>query len=150
MRVAFDTNVLAYAEGFDEDARRLRANEVVDALARHVLILPVQVSAELTHVVLRKFGQDVVQAAQIVRRWQRICSVHPASTGTTFQAALGLMADHRLQMFDALILAAAHEADADALFSEDMHDGFVWRGVTVVNPFKPDPHPLLADLLRPH
>ena len=35
------------------------------------------------------------------------------------------------------------------LLSGDMQDGFVWRGVTVVNPFAATPHPMLVDLLRP-
>jgi hypothetical protein len=31
--------------------------------------------------------------------------------------------------------------------SEDMQDGFSWRGVTVVNPFASKRHPLLDGLL---
>ena len=35
------------------------------------------------------------------------------------------------------MLAAAEAAGAHLLLSEDLHDGFVWRGVTVSNPFAP-------------
>ena len=34
------------------------------------------------------------------------------------------------------------------LLSEDLQDGFTWRGVTVANPFSASPHPLLAGLLE--
>jgi hypothetical protein len=34
------------------------------------------------------------------------------------------------------------------LLSEDMQHGFVYRGVTVINPFAEPAHPLLADALR--
>ena len=33
------------------------------------------------------------------------------------------------------------------LLSEDLQEGFTWRGVTVVNPFAPTLHPVLAALL---
>ena len=32
------------------------------------------------------------------------------------------------------------------LLSEDMHEGFTWGGVTIVNPFASPPHKLLDDL----
>ncbi len=34
------------------------------------------------------------------------------------------------------------------LLSEDMQDGFVYRGVTVANPFAAALHPLLASVLE--
>ena len=34
------------------------------------------------------------------------------------------------------------------LLSEDLQDGFTWRGVTVANPFAAQQHPLWASLLR--
>jgi predicted nucleic acid-binding protein len=43
-----------------------------------------------------------------------------------------------------LILAVTAEAGCRVLLSEDMHEGFTWRGVTVVNPFAAIVHPLLA------
>jgi predicted nucleic acid-binding protein len=47
------------------------------------------------------------------------------------------------------MVAAAGEAGCRLLLSEDLQDGFVWGGVTVVNPFAPALHPWLADLLNP-
>ncbi|MGA0597126.1 PIN domain-containing protein [Enterovirga sp. CN4-39] len=148
MRVALDTNVLAYAEGLDDDRRGQLANDLVEALTVHELVLPVQVSAELTRLVMKRLGGNAEEAAVIVRRWQRVCPIHPPSTPDTFATALDLAAEHRLQIFDCIILAASAKAGCQMLLSEDMQDGFVWRGVTVVNPFAATPHPLLADLLR--
>ena len=53
---------------------------------------------------------------------------------------------HNLAIWDAIILAAAAEAGCRMLLSEDMQDGFTWGGVTIVNPFAPQPHKLLDDL----
>ena len=57
------------------------------------------------------------------------------TTETVLDAALALSSAHRLRIFDAVILAAAAEAGCHQLLTEDMHNGFVWRGVEVVNPF---------------
>lgn len=148
MRVAFDTNVVAYAEGFDDLDRGAVASQLVARMPGHEFVLPVQVCAELAHLVVKKFRRDHRDAAAIVRRWQNVCSIQPASTANTFATALDLAAQHRLQIFDAVILCAAYEADSYVLLSEDMQDGFVWRGVTVVNPFALTPHPMLVDLMR--
>ena len=40
--------------------------------------------------------------------------------------------------------AVAADAGCRLLLSEDLQDGFTWRGVTVVDPFADKPHPLLA------
>ena len=44
-------------------------------------------------------------------------------------------------------MAAAASAGCRLLLSEDLHDGFTWNGVTVINPFVPEPNALLAELL---
>jgi predicted nucleic acid-binding protein len=44
----------------------------------------------------------------------------------------------------------AADADCRLVLSEDLQEGFTWRGVTVTNPFGAERHPLLdAWLQRP-
>ena len=63
-------------------------------------------------------------------------------------AAADLATDHQLGIWDAVILSAASQAGCRLLLSEDLHEGFTWAGVTVVNPFSPSPrHALLNALL---
>lgn len=54
MRVALDTNILAYAEGVNEDRGKLAAIEVLNAYEAHDVLVPAQVLAELFSVLLRK------------------------------------------------------------------------------------------------
>jgi predicted nucleic acid-binding protein len=61
--------------------------------------------------------------------------------------AIDLAADHRIGIWDSVIISVAAETGCRVLLSEDMQDGFTWRGVTVVNPFAEQRHPLLASLL---
>ena len=52
-----------------------------------------------------------------------------------------LATSHQLSLWDAIMLAAAAQAGCRLLLSEDMQDGFTWRGVTVRNPFTTAPLP---------
>jgi predicted nucleic acid-binding protein len=49
--------------------------------------------------------------------------------------AMELVTSHRLSFWDAIMLAAAAHSGCRLLISEDMQDGFTWRGVTIRNPF---------------
>lgn len=46
-----------------------------------------------------------------------------------------------------MILAVAADAGSRLLLSEDLHDGFTRRGVTVTDPFAAQRHPLLLSVL---
>jgi hypothetical protein len=50
-------------------------------------------------------------------------------------AAADLATDHQLGIWDSVILSAAAEAGYRLLLSEDLQEGFTWKGVTVTNPF---------------
>jgi predicted nucleic acid-binding protein len=63
--------------------------------------------------------------------------------------ATDLASDHGLTIWDSVVLAASAEAECRLLLSEDLQEGFTWRGVTVTNPFAAALHPILAALLTP-
>lgn len=147
MRVAVDTNPLAYAFGVNTRAQQTRAAEILARLTHHQRILPAQVAAELHAVLTRKGGLSRSEAATTIAAWMDESEVVPTSQGVLADA-FNLAAHHQLQVFDAIILAAAAAARCDLLLSEDMQDGFVYRGVTVADPFRTPLHPLLADALQ--
>jgi len=47
MRIALDTNVLVYAEGVGDDARRAATMQLLDRLPPESVLLPVQVLGEV-------------------------------------------------------------------------------------------------------
>ena len=148
MKIAIDTNVIGYAEALDDAVRLRRARALFRDLLQHELAMPVQVAAELHRLIMRRSRVDASRAGTIVERWKRALPLRPPTTSITLDTALVLAADHHLRIFDAIILAASAEAGCRMLLSEDMQDGFVWRGVTVVNPFADALHPMLVDLTR--
>jgi predicted nucleic acid-binding protein len=149
---ALDTNVLVYAEGGESSP----GEAVKIAVSRRLLgrlaetggrtVVAVQSLAELHNVLVRKHRRPPSRAAAALRDWLPRAEL-VGSDATTLAAALDLTVDHNLPIFDALILAAAAEAECDVLLSEDFQDGFRWRGVTVVNPFGLAPDPRVARLL---
>lgn len=146
MRVAIDTNILAYAEGVGDVTRRDTAIDLMRRLPPEAVLLPVQTLGELFRVLTGKAKCDPDEARSRVLQWADSFS-GADSTWTAFQAAFDLTVDHDLQIWDALILAVAAESRCRLLLTEDLHHGFTWRGVTVVNPFCIPVHPLLAPLL---
>jgi predicted nucleic acid-binding protein len=109
--------------------------------------LPAQVLGELFGVLVRKARRSAIEARRAVQIWQATYAVI-GTTNTVLTRAMEVAVDHGLTIWDAVILAAASEAGCRVLLSEDMHEGFTWGGVTVVNPFAPSPHQLLHDLTR--
>ncbi|HSV29840.1 MAG TPA: PIN domain-containing protein [Candidatus Omnitrophota bacterium] len=148
MIVALDTNILAYAEGANDAARQAKALDLIAALPTGGAILPVQVLGELFRVLTAKVRRPVAEVRTAILSWRDAMPVHD-TTDQAMLSAMDLVADHGLQIWDALILAVAADARCRLLLSEDLQDGFTWHGVTVVNPFAPTIHPLLAPVLTP-
>jgi len=145
MRACLDTNVLAYAEGVNDAARQARAIEVVSAISSDAVV-PVQVLGELFRVLTSKAGRPDNAARAAVLSWRDAVATRD-TTAAALLSAMDLAADHGLAIWDALIMAVAAEAGCRVLLSEDLQQGFTWRGVTVVDPFAEEPHPLLAACL---
>jgi predicted nucleic acid-binding protein len=151
LQVALDTNVLVYAEGLaplSEDAEKPdRARDLLNAMDPNNVVVPVQALGELYRVLLRKAKRSRTAARAAVLTWHDLYE----TVDTNFSvmgAALDLAVDHQLSIWDAVILASAAQAGCRLLLSEDMQEGFTWRGLTVVNPVAAAPHPLLAAFLR--
>jgi len=143
MRVALDTNILVYAEGFNGIPKKRAALELVQKLPQESIVLPVQALGELFHVLVKKAGWPAADARRSLMSWQDSFAV-VETTGRAMIAAVDLACEHRLSIWDSVIVSAAAEAGCRLLLSEDLQDGFTWSGVTVANPFASSPNPLLA------
>jgi len=150
-RIALDTNVLVYAEGVerhpDDRRKALLSQAIIRGLTRgEGWSAAVQALAEL-HAVLVRHARRTPHAATLrVRHLALSCEV-VSTPEEAFDDALTLAADHHIQVYDAIIVVAAAEAGAELLLTEDLHDGFTWRGVTVTNPFRQFPDARIATLL---
>jgi predicted nucleic acid-binding protein len=137
-RVALDSNVLAYLAGVDrhaDDAAKIAKSIAMIAglKDKSLLVASTQALGELFTVVVRS-GVSREDARSIVTHFQAGFEIVECGI-RVIALALDLAVAHKLQFWDALIVSAAAGVGCDLLLSEDMQDGFSWRGVTIVNPF---------------
>lgn len=146
MRITLDTNILAYAEGVGTKTKQEISLGLVQKLDIESVLLPAQTLGELYRVLTGKARRQADEARAAVLAWADAFAVVD-SAWSAFQSALDLSVDHQLSIWDALILSVAAEQRCRLVLSEDMQDGFTWRGLTVVNPYVKHVHPLLKQLL---
>jgi predicted nucleic acid-binding protein len=130
-KVFFDTNVLVYTIGQHDDR-----TPVAEVLLSDGGVISVQVLNELAAVARRKLGMswpDVTEALDAIRV---LCPAPLPITVDTHDAALRLAAQYGFNIYDALIVSSALEAECDTLYTEDLQPGQVIDGrLTLQNPF---------------
>lgn len=125
-----DTNALVYAfvAGPNQAIARAHVAEC-DAISVQVLNEFVNATAKKLKILWREIDQALeLIDKQFPDRLPLIRDVH--------RAGLTLWRDHRIAFYDALILAAAIEADCETLYSEDFQHGRRFGDCTIVNPFR--------------
>jgi predicted nucleic acid-binding protein len=134
VRVALDTNILAYAEGVNGVERRTVAMRLLADLAEDEIVIPAQALAELFTVLTRKPRRSASEARPAVLGWHAAYQIVDTSSGILVEA-MELATSHQFGLWDALMLASAAGSGCRMLFSEDMQNSFTWRNVAIRNPF---------------
>jgi predicted nucleic acid-binding protein len=143
-RVFVDTNVLVYArDRTDEEKNRVALAWLSALWDAHAGRLSWQVLQEYYVTVTRKldFARDPALAREDVASlvtWRPI----PLELGI-IDAAWSIEDRFQLSWWDALIVAAAQAMDCTHLLTEDLQDGQVLDGVTVISPFTHTPAAIL-------
>ena len=136
-RFFLDTNVLVYTFDPSSPAKATRAQALVGHGVRSRLgAISYQVAQEFFAVMLRRFEHPARpwEAAEFMDAVLRPLWRVDASP-MLLAEALGLISLHRLPWYDALIVAAALEAECAVLYSEDFQDGRRFGPLRVENPF---------------
>ena len=131
-----DSNVLVYAFDSSAEAKHAAAQRLLAGLwKRETGCLSVQVLQEFFVTVTRKVPRplSIDTAADRVRElavWKVF-----APTADDVLVAIALQKKARLSFWDAMVIHAAAESGCDVLWTEDLNDGQVLRGVRIRNPF---------------
>jgi len=147
LRLALDTNILVYIEGVNGISRQRNATQTVAKLPRGDTFVPAQVLGELFCVLVGKAKFPHEKARATIINYLELFPIIDTSSAI-LKSAADLSVNHQLQIWDAVILAAAAGAGCRLLLSEDMQEGFTWNGVTIANPFAAKRHELLDELLE--
>ena len=133
--VFVDTNILVYAHDRDAGSKREKAARALDRLWDERLgRLSVQVLQEFYVTVTKKHTTSAARASarEVVSMYAPWVQ-HPTTSDTILRATE--IADlAQVSFWDALILAAAEQAGASQLYSEDLDSGQTIVGVKIVNP----------------
>src|SRR2546430_11729414 len=145
MRIALDTNILVYAEGLNDAARKGTAVKLLRRLPPENVHLPVQAVAELFHVMVTKARVARADAKNAVLRWCDQYSLVDNSEAVLL-SAMELSSQHQLRTWDAIIMAGAAFAGGRLLLFQDLHEGLSLDRVDRAEPFAPEAKPVLADM----
>jgi predicted nucleic acid-binding protein len=138
VEVFFDTNILLYAYDTDAGDKRNRALALVTKAFSHParFAVSVQVLQEF-FVNFTRTGQKDETAATLIddfSQWHII-----ANTYELFLNGLQARARWHLSLWDAMIVAAAEQAGATVLYTEDLNHGQYYGRVRAINPFFAQP-----------
>lgn len=136
-RSFIDTNVLVYAEASDAPLKQRAALTLLKGLYEEGLgVLSTQVLQEYCNVALKKLklpAQYVRSQLDLYEQFE-VVQVTPA----IIHAGLDIHQTRSVSFFDAIVLASAHAAGCNVLWTEDMNAGGVIHGVSIANPFSAD------------
>ncbi len=133
-----DTNILIYSFDPDNPSKRKIALDLISkALERGTGVISYQIIQEFLNVATRKFAvpltcKDSQRYLNVVL--EPLCEVF--SSTELFHQALEISDQWRFPFYDALVVAAALQADCSLVYSEDMQDNQTIKGLTIRNPFQ--------------
>lgn len=135
-RVFFHSKILVYASS-EQDMRKKGIAAVILEHARDnsTGVISLQVLREMSNALFRKSDYTVAEIRRIAETFH---DAFPC-VGDSFELqlrAIEIKDKYGIQFYDALIIATAKAAGCDTVYSEDMGDGAVYDGITVIDPFK--------------
>ena len=148
LAISFDTNILIYAYDRSDIRKNAVSRDLVDRLVLNGVPVAGQVLGEFLRVAHRKQIVPLTIAREITDEIVNMCGVVETQHRDRRNASLAAER-HKLQFFDALICEVIERAGVKMLLSEDMQDGAVIDGLTILNPFNSANTPtLIAALSR--
>jgi predicted nucleic acid-binding protein len=131
IRNALDSNILIYNHLLGDEGKRSVAHEL---LTRRPVV-STQAISEYLNVMKRLLPVPKAEILRLCAEWMRECIIKPVGRDT-ITLAERLVTRHDFQIFDAIIVASALEADCEILYSEDMHHGLIVENrLRILNPF---------------
>jgi predicted nucleic acid-binding protein len=130
-----DTNILVYAHDVDQGQKHQTARDIlIELMQDRSGALSPQVLQEFYVNVTRKIAKPLSKRAarEIVEDWSVWCI---ETTAAEVAAAFRIEDEAKISFWDALILASAVKAGAEALLSEDLSSGQKVAGIRIRNPF---------------
>lgn len=134
----FDTNLFlyAYSRATEDENKCAIARNLME---KHTIVLSTQVIQEFIAAALRKpaLGIAEIQIDEFLAMtdYHTLQSIDLA----TLRHATALRRRYSLSHWDSTIVAAASESGVTYLYSEDLHNKFIYESLKIINPFADEP-----------
>ncbi len=131
-----DTNVFVYAYDASDPRKQRLARDLVRKAVSGEMLTSVQVLAEFAATLLHKVS-PAVEPEDLCAILDALAPIKViAPSPELVRRAVEVRAACGLHFYDSMIVAAAEHAGCARVWSEDMHPGQKYFGVTVENPFR--------------
>ncbi len=134
-KVFIDTNILIYSmDEFDPAKREKYRFLLKSAINEFQGVISTQVMQEFYVTATKKLGADPLLMKDILHSFEQfeIVIVNPAIIYDAIDCGI----INRMSFWDSLIVVAAESAHCETLWTEDLNDGRIIRGVRIENPLK--------------
>jgi predicted nucleic acid-binding protein len=134
-KVFLDTNVIVYGLDSSSRTKQKRARALLrEAGEQHKGVISTQVMQEFYVAATRKLNADPLHVKEILHSLMHfeVVTVGPHLINEAIDCSIL----QRVSFRDALIVVTAESARCSEVWSEDLSDGQVIRGVKINNPFK--------------
>jgi predicted nucleic acid-binding protein len=135
-KIFIDTNILVYSLDQFDPIKQKKCRSLLKTLTGNLQgVISTQVMQEFYATTVKKLGADPLLIKDILHAYGRFETV--VITPDIVKEAIDCNIINRLSFWDSLIVVAAESAQCESLWTEDLNDGQVIRGVQVKNPFSP-------------
>jgi predicted nucleic acid-binding protein len=133
-KVFFDTNILVQVLDKGDKHKQKKARQLLSDAARSNLgVVSTQVLQEFFVATTKKLGLDPLVVKELVHQFSHLETI--VVTPHLISEAIDCSIINRLAFWDALIVVTAESARCSLLWSEDLNDGQIIRGVKIKNPY---------------
>jgi predicted nucleic acid-binding protein len=126
--------MLVYSLDSGDTVKRAETRELLKWLQdERIPVISTQVLQEFYYTATRKLGVATTRAKELVKAFTNFetVSVEPH----TIIEAIDISEEARISFWDALIIAAAKQANCAEVYTEDLNDGQMIRGIRIRSPF---------------
>lgn len=132
-KVFLDTNILIYAMDSHDKEKQEKCRRLLSIATNEFSgVISTQVMQEFYVTATKKLGADPLIAKDILHTFERFEIV--LNTPELIKEGIDCSIINRLSFWDALIVVSAESARCEKLWSEDLNDGQLIRGVRIENP----------------
>lgn len=129
-----DTNILIYSvDRADPTKQEIAISLIANLAESRKGIISTQVLQEFYSAATRKLGISPRIAKKHLQDFQIFDVIQ--TTTSLIEQSIDISILHKISFWDALIVAAAHQASASNILSEDLNHGQIIEDIQIQNPF---------------